>query len=87
MWKIAPAPNATQRFKTCYQAQTFGAFVILSGPKILPVSETVVPMRKINLRLKFLLLSILPLVLAAAAISYLVFAQAERLAEVEIRTF
>ncbi|AJD53682.1 two-component system, NarL family, sensor kinase [Thalassospira xiamenensis M-5 = DSM 17429] len=87
MWKIAPEPNATQRFETCYQAQTFGAFVILSGPKILPVSETVVPMRKINLRLKFLLLSILPLVLAAAAISYLVFAQAERLAEAEIRTF
>ena len=44
-------------------------------------------MPKINLRLKFLLLSILPLVLAAAAISYLVFAQAERLAEAEIRTF
>ncbi|MFH1803739.1 MAG: cache domain-containing protein [Pseudomonadota bacterium] len=44
-------------------------------------------MPKLNLRLKFLLLSILPLVLAASAISWLVFAQAERLAEAEIRTF
>jgi two-component system NarL family sensor kinase len=44
-------------------------------------------MPKLNLRLKFLLLSILPLLLAASAISGLVFAQAERLAEAETRTF
>ncbi|WP_085579320.1 cache domain-containing protein [Thalassospira mesophila] len=44
-------------------------------------------MPKLNLRLKFLLLSILPLLLAASAISGLVFAQAERLAKAETRTF
>lgn len=47
----------------------------------------VATMPKLNLRLKFLLLSILPLLLAASAISGLVFAQAERLAEAETRTF
>lgn len=52
-----------------------------------PYAEMVAPMPQLNLRLKFLLLSILPLVLAATAISWLVFAQAERLAEAEIRTF
>ena len=62
---------------------------ICYGPAFekVPAAKTVTPMPKLNLRLKFLLLSILPLVLAASAISWLVFAQAERLAEAEIRTF
>jgi two-component system NarL family sensor kinase len=61
--------------------------MLLSADEKPENSETVTSMPKLNLRLKFLLLSILPLVLAASAISWLVFAQAERLAEAEIRTF
>jgi len=61
--------------------------MLLSAHGKTPNPKTVTPMPQLNLRLKFLLLSILPLVLAASAISWLVFAQAERLAEAEIRTF